>query len=78
MFICSFLVLFCLPKKGQKRAKIGHYGPLDLAFLLYGQATLRYQRREVFLAGGNVSSFAYILYQVRNSSTFKAFLVGQQ
>ncbi|WP_157761010.1 hypothetical protein [Chitinophaga caeni] len=31
------------------------------------------------LGGGvNVSSFAYILDQVRNSSTFKAFLAGQK
>ncbi|ATL46272.1 hypothetical protein COR50_03290 [Chitinophaga caeni] len=90
MFTCSFLVLFCLPKKGTKK---GHKLAITAANLiaLSGLSTTVWpsypslstvRSSTVLLAGGsrilNVSSFAYILDQVRNSSTFKAFFVGQQ
>ena len=82
MFIGSFLVLFCLPKKVLKKAQIGHHGQQfdrSIQLLCYCMASLlKVRSSTVLLAGLNRSSFAYILYQVRNPSTFKAFLVGQQ
>ncbi|ATL46168.1 hypothetical protein COR50_02735 [Chitinophaga caeni] len=86
MFICSFLVLFCLPKKARK--KKGHKLAITATNLIArpGLSTTVWPSYPFAIngakchgsLGGGVSSFAYILDQVRNSSTFKAFLVRQQ
>jgi len=86
MFICSFLVLFCLPKKGTQK---GHKLAITAANLIARSSfctTVSPSYRSlstvrsstVFSAGLNSSSFAYVLDQVRNPSKFNAILVGQQ
>jgi len=86
MFICSFLVLFCLPKKGTKK---GHKLAITAANLIARssfcttvwpsyRSLLTVRRSTVLLAGLNRSSFAFVLDQLRNPSKFNAILVGQQ
>ncbi|ATL49198.1 hypothetical protein COR50_19590 [Chitinophaga caeni] len=85
-FLCTFLLAQKSTKKGHKLAitaanLIARSSFCTTVWLSYG-SLLTARSSTVLLAGVhrimNVSSFAYILDQVRNSSTFKAFLVGQQ
>ncbi|ATL48318.1 hypothetical protein COR50_14725 [Chitinophaga caeni] len=83
------MYFFVYPKKHEKRAQIGPYGrqfDRSIRPFYYCMAKLPFAINSAKFQGSlggaprilNVSSFAYILDQVRNSSIFKAFLVGQQ
>ncbi|ATL49232.1 hypothetical protein COR50_19770 [Chitinophaga caeni] len=84
------MYFFVYPKKHEKRAQIGHYGRqfdrsirpfyycmAKLPFAINGAKFPRFSWLGVTRIL-NVSSFAYILDQLRNSSTLKTFLLGQQ